>query len=185
MAKQPRSGLENLHVLVIDDHKGMREIIWTILAGLGIGNISEAADIAGAEAQMKRFSPDIIFLDWMLQSEDGLGFVRQIRALPDNQNPFVPIILMTGHAEYDRVVEARDAGVTEFLVKPLTTLAVAQRLEMVIRHPRSFVRAGEYLGPDRRRRARSIDGPDRRGTPEMLLDQDEIDAVMKGGADER
>jgi two-component system, chemotaxis family, chemotaxis protein CheY len=185
MAKQPRSGLETLDVLVIDDHKGMREIIWTVLTGLGIVKISEAADIAAAEAQMKRLQPDIIFLDWMLQGEDGLHFVRHIRALPDDRNPFVPIILVTGHAEYARVVEARDAGVTEFLVKPLTGLAVAQRLETVIHHPRSFVRAGEFTGPDRRRRARSIDGPDRRGTPQVLLDQDEIDEVMKGGSDDR
>jgi two-component system chemotaxis response regulator CheY len=185
MTKQPPTGLGKLHVLVVDDHKGMREIIWTILNGLGVGQIAQAADAATAVKLMRQTRFDAILIDWMLEGRDGLQLARYIRKLPDKQNPFVPIVLVTGYAEYERVVEARDAGVTEFLVKPLTALAVAQRLETIIHHPRSFVRAEGYVGPDRRRRARTIDGPDRRSQPKAALDQKAIDEVIKGGSDEQ
>ena len=185
MTRQAPSGLEKLHALVVDDHKGMREIMWTILSGLGVGRITEAGDTAAAVKQMRQTLFDIIFIDWMLGEQDGLRLVRYIRRLPDKMNPFVPIVLVTGHGDYERVVEARDAGVTEFLVKPLNTIAVAQHLERIIHHPRAFVRAKGYVGPDRRRRSRTIDGPERRSQPRGQLDQMAIDQVIKGDADEQ
>ena len=162
MSRQ-KTGLEALRILVIDDHKGMREIISTILTGLGVGQIDAVADLDTALKLLRSTPPDIILLDWMLDRQDGLRFVRFVRRLPDALNPFVPIIMVTGHADRAHVTEARDAGATEFLVKPLSTLAVARRLETVIHHPRPFIRARDYIGPDRRRQERPIDGPERRG----------------------
>ena len=179
MSKPVRTGLEELSVLVIDDHKGMRDIISTVLSGLGVGRIKAVSGPGAARSEMQNCPPDIILLDRMLDGQDGLRFVRYIRALPDNQNPFVPIILVTGYGEFARVVQARDAGVTEFLVKPLTTLAVAQRLEAVIHHPRPFVRCRTYIGPDRRRRECPFDGPDRRGRAAAAPDQPQIDGVTE------
>ncbi len=60
--------------------------------------------------------------------------------------------MLTGHAARARVEEARDAGVTEFVVKPVTARAVLDRINAVILRPRHFVRTSEYFGPDRRRR---------------------------------
>ena len=60
--------------------------------------------------------------------------------------------MMTGHAERAEVEAARDAGVTEFLLKPLTLRAMVDRLEAAIQRPRAFIRAPSYFGPDRRRR---------------------------------
>jgi DNA-binding response OmpR family regulator len=70
---------------------------------------------------------------------------------------------MTGHSEKSRVVEARDAGVTEFVAKPLTARSVLERLQAVIYRPRPFVRSAGYFGPDRRRRDEiAYNGPWRR-----------------------
>ena len=185
MAKQIPTGLEGLSVLVIDDHKGMRDIISTVLSGLGVGKITAVPGSNAALSEMQHCPPDIILLDRMLDGQDGLRFVRYIRALPDSQNPFVPIILVTGHGEYARVVQARDAGVTEFLVKPLTTLAVAQRLETIIHHPRPFVRCRTYIGPDRRRQERPFDGPDRRNRAAAALEQPQVERVTEEPRDDR
>ena len=73
--------------------------------------------------------------------------------------------MMTGHSERSRVVEARDAGVTEFVAKPLTAKSVLERMQAVIFHPRPFVRTATYFGPDRRRRDDpTFVGPWRRST---------------------
>jgi two-component system chemotaxis response regulator CheY len=159
MMKPPPTGLESLHVLVIDDHGTMREAMWTILTAIGIGKVTEVADPAAAEREMRRFSPDIVFLNW---GDTALSFVRAIRALPDNRNPFVPIMLVTDKTDDERAREARDAGVTEFLSAPLSQQAVAERLETILYHPRPFVRAEQYVGPDRRRQMRQPPGPERR-----------------------
>jgi len=96
---------------------------------------------------------------------DGVEFTRLVRNSPDSTNPYLPIIMMTGHSEKSRVVEARDAGVTEFVVKPITAKAILERMNAVIYKPRPFVKTDGYFGPDRRRSASKIfKGPYRRST---------------------
>jgi DNA-binding NtrC family response regulator len=61
--------------------------------------------------------------------------------------------MITGHSTLQRVSEARDAGISEFLAKPVTARGLLERLHQAVSHPRAFVKATEYFGPDRRRRA--------------------------------
>ena len=75
-----------------------------------------------------------------------------VRTSSDSPNPFMPIVMITGHSERSRVNAARDAGVNEFLVKPVTAKSLMDRINTVVNHPRSFVKGGTYFGPDRRRR---------------------------------
>ena len=70
-----------------------------------------------------------------------------MRTDPASPNRYVPIILMTGFSERRRVMQARDAGVTEFLVKPFTARDLYKRLAQVIERPRQFVRSAEFFGP--------------------------------------
>jgi DNA-binding response OmpR family regulator len=78
-------------------------------------------------------------------------------------NPFVPIIMITGHTEKYRVEAARDAGVTEFLAKPITAQNLFARIAEIVERPRAFVRCDNYFGPDRRRHAQDdYAGPWRR-----------------------
>ena len=88
---------------------------------------------------------------------------RRLRTDPDSPNPYIPVIMMTGHTDRAKVMQARDAGVTEFLVKPISSRLLCQRLQAVIDRPRPFVRAKSFFGPDRRRRS-SLDfgGEERR-----------------------
>jgi CheY-like chemotaxis protein len=156
--------LENVSFLLVDDNQYMRTLIKTILATFRCKEISEAADGADAFKMMSSgFNPDIIITNWNMPTLDGLEFVRLVRTAQDSANPFVPIIMVTGFSEHHRIVAARDAGVTEFLVKPISAKVLYSRIVNVVQKPRPFVRAKFYFGPDRRRTVSTrYRGPERR-----------------------
>ena len=86
-----------------------------------------------------------------------------IRQPGANANPYVAIIMLTGHSEKKRVTAARDAGVTEFLAKPISAKGLYQRIVNVVANPRPFIKTKTYFGPDRRRNVNaSYVGPERR-----------------------
>ena len=146
------SGLDAVRVLVVDDNQHMRAIISTMLHSFGIRVIREAKDGAEAIDILRRWPADLAICDFLMEPTDGVEFTRQVRTAPDSPNPYLPIVMLTGHSELTRVVGARDAGVTEFVVKPLTAKALVDRINAVIFRPRPFVRTKDYFGPDRRRR---------------------------------
>lgn len=150
------SPLQNIHFLIVDDNHHMVRILRTILRGFGATQITEANDAADALEVLQAHPIDIIIADFMMQPLDGLDFTRLIRKGEDIANPFVPIILLTAHTERGRVLEARDAGITEFCRKPVSAKDLFARIRAVIESPRPFVKTKKFLGPDRRRRTDSI-----------------------------
>lgn len=165
------SDLKNVQVLLVDDNRNMRAITTAILSSVGITRVSEASDGAEALDVLRKTAIDLAVVDFSMARLDGVDFTRLIRNSPDSPNRFLPIIMMTGHSERSRVYEARDAGVTEFVTKPVTAKALLSRVQAVIMNPRPFVQADNVLVPDRRR-ARSPDyaGPFRRLTDGVLDD---------------
>lgn len=156
-------GLQALRLLVIDDNPHMRAIVLSLLQGLGVRDVRQAADGVQALELLRKAPVDIALVDFDMSPMDGVAFTREVRNAPDSPDIYLTVIMMTGHAERARVEAARDAGVNEFLLKPLTLRAVVERLEAVIQRPRVFVRAPGYFGPDRRRRADpAYAGPSRR-----------------------
>jgi CheY-like chemotaxis protein len=141
----------------------MRVLLAEILKAVGVRQIYEANDGAQGLQMMKNHSIDIIMTDLSMQPLDGIDFVRLLRRSPDSPNQMCPVIMITGHSTMSRVLEARNAGVNEFLAKPLTARGVVERISQVVDHPRPFVKTADYFGPDRRRRADpSFQGPFRR-----------------------
>jgi CheY-like chemotaxis protein len=156
---------DRLKVLVVDDNPHMRKLVVTILQAFGALQIFEAADAQRAWVILRDGNPDVLILDWMMEGMSGLDLVKKIRSDPNSPNPFVPVIMLTGHTHIDHVRQARDAGVNEFLAKPVSVKAILTRLIAVIEHPRPFVRTKVYFGPCRRRRALDeYKGPERRST---------------------
>ena len=154
---------DRLRLLVVDDNVHMRKLVVTILQAFGAAQIYESADAQNAWAIARETNPDVIFVDWMLEGMNGLELVRLIRTSPVSANPFVPIVMLTGYTQLDHVLQARDAGVNEFLAKPVSVKAIFSRLLSVIEHPRPYVRTTNYFGPCRRRRVRDkYAGPERR-----------------------
>jgi len=160
---------DRLRVLVVDDNQHMRKLVVTILQAFGCTQTIEAVDGEHAWALLVDACPDVILLDWQMSGMTGLEFVKKLRTDPKSPNPFVPVIMLTGHTHIDHVRLARDAGVNEFLAKPVSVKAIMSRLMSVINHPRPFVRADTYFGPCRRRRASDeYQGPERRHPDEIV-----------------
>ena len=143
---------EQLHVLIIEDNAHMLTLLHTLVRSIGIKNIIEAPDGTHGLVAAKGHNPDFVLTDLNMQPMDGIAFTRAVRSGSDGLNPCLPIIMVTGHTEYARVVEARDAGVNEFLAKPITVGNLHSRIVQIIERPRPFVRSDNYFGPDRRRR---------------------------------
>jgi CheY-like chemotaxis protein len=158
-----------LRFLIADDNAYMRRIIRTLLHSFGCREVYEAEDGANALEITTHYAPDIIILDWVMPIFDGLEVTRMIRQ-PDSPNPYVPIIMLTGHSEKHRVTVARDAGVTEFLAKPTSAKALYERILAVVASPRPFIRTPLYFGPDRRRNVLvPYTGPERRAGSEATV----------------
>ncbi|MBL8574395.1 MAG: response regulator [Hyphomicrobiaceae bacterium] len=138
--------LSTLTFLLIDDSAYMRTILRTMLQGFGARRIVEAEDGASGLEAMDRANPDILILDWVMPILDGADMVRMIRN-PQNPYAFVPIIMVTGHTERSRIIEARKLGIHELLCKPISAKALYQRISSVIMHPREFVKGSGYFGP--------------------------------------
>ena len=107
----------------------------------------------------------------MMKPMDGISLTRRIRNDPASPNQFVPVILMTGFSEKRRVFQARDAGVTEFLVKPFNARDLYRRICQVIEKPRQFISSEDFFGPDRRRKVMAnYDGNLRRDSDSTKTD---------------
>jgi two-component system chemotaxis response regulator CheY len=156
--------LEPIRFLLIDDSQHMMNIVKTILRGFGAVNVSEACTLREGFDLLCREGADIVILDYQLKGEYGVEFVQRVRNDPQSPAPMVPIIMLTAHSAKARVVEARDAGVSEFCMKPVTAFSLINKIGAVIDNPRPFVRAEHYFGPNRRRRQDpTYAGPERRG----------------------
>ena len=164
------SALENLTVLLVDDNQNMRRIASTILASVGIRHVHAVGDGVRALEVLRETQIDLAIVDFNMFPLDGVEFTRLVRNSPDSANRYLPIIMMTGHSERTRVQDARDAGVTEFVVKPITARAVLGRIQAVIFHPRPFVKSDNYFGPCRRRTTpKDYKGPFRRAVDKSDL----------------
>ncbi|KQZ00432.1 two-component system response regulator [Pseudolabrys sp. Root1462] len=158
-----RIDFKSLRFLVVDDNAHMRRILRTLLHGFGAREVYEAEDGASGLEAFNHFVPDIVITDWAMPIFDGLELTQMIRQPGGNANPYVPIIMMTGHSEKRRVTAARDAGITEFLAKPVSAKGLYERIVSVIVNPRPFIKTKTYFGPDRRRSTVSTyTGPERR-----------------------
>ncbi len=156
-------------VLVVDDNHYMRVIVCTMLRSMGITLIREASDGIEALEIVRDWRPDVIILDLMMEQLDGIEFTKLMRRGSDSPNPYIPIIMMTGHTDRRRVLEARDAGINEFIAKPLTARALMDRMRNVVNNERGWVKSNNYVGPDRRRKSM----PDYRGPFRRVADKAE------------
>jgi len=165
--------LETLSILIVEDALPMQRLLMSLVESLGFKKPYLATDGMQGYEMFRRHNPDIVITDWQMTPGDGLDLTRLIRTHHASPNKMTPVLLITGYSSLSRVHEARDAGVTEFLVKPFTAADIAKRVTHIINHPRDFVALPEFFGPDRRRR--KIDnyaGPKRRDGEKSMTAKD-------------
>jgi YesN/AraC family two-component response regulator len=141
----------NTKVLVVDDEHYMRKVVRTLLMSIGVRTIYEASNGMSGLDVIRTMAPHVVIVDWQMPGLDGRGFVRMVRSPETFPYPDVPIIMLTAHSERSRVIEAMECGVHEFLLKPVSSKALADRLTAVLNNPRKLVRNGDYYGPEPRK----------------------------------
>ncbi|MCG8544798.1 MAG: response regulator [Alphaproteobacteria bacterium] len=153
-----------LKVLVVDDNEFMQRILTELLIALSFhrDKILKTGDGSSALKILSFQSPDLVICDLNMKPMNGKRLTQLIRSADDSANPYVPIIVCTGHSEIEHIVDARDAGATEILRKPISAASLYSRLRAIVESPRPFIKSPIYVGPDRRRRDLPFDGPDRR-----------------------
>ena len=143
--------VQSIDVLVVDDNQFMRKLIRNLLVNVGVKNVHEAGDgITGLEA-IRTLSPDIVVLDWEMPFLNGAELVRIVRSPGVFPVPDVPIVMLSGHGERWRVIEAVRLGVNEYLMKPISAKALLDRLVSILAKPRPMVQLGNYYGPEPRK----------------------------------
>jgi two-component system, chemotaxis family, chemotaxis protein CheY len=115
-------------VLLADDSGTMRTIIRRSLESLGVATIVEAADGSLAVTAFKPGEFELVLTDWNMPGKTGVEVAKSIRALDKK----IPIVMITTEAEKARVMEALQAGVSDYLVKPFTTEKLKEKLEKFV-----------------------------------------------------
>ena len=142
--------VQSLSVLIVEDNSFTRKVNRGLLAHLGIRTVHEAADaIAGLEA-IRTCAPDLVIVDWNLPMVSGAELVKMVRSPGTFPFPDVPIIMLTSHGERWRVIEAQRLGVHEFLVKPVSSQSILDRIVAIFQNPRPMVKLSNYYGPEPR-----------------------------------
>lgn len=164
--------VQSIEVLVVDDNQFMRKLIRNLLVNVGVKNVHEAGDgITGLEA-IRTLSPDIVVLDWEMPFLNGAELVRIVRSPGVFPMPDIPIIMLSGHGERWRVIEAIRLGVNEYLMKPISAKALLDRVVSIMAKPRPMVQLGTYYGPEPRKQF-----PDTAQRPLVQPDLSEADGA--------
>jgi CheY-like chemotaxis protein len=133
--------LSEARIVVADDNENMRKIIATMLKAAGIDRVVSCENGYEAICAIHRQRPHLAIVDFNMHPVDGIEFTRFVRASPLSVNPNLPILMMTGHAERGRVIRARKAGVSEFIVKPLTAKRLLGRFDRILNAETFYRRA--------------------------------------------
>ncbi len=171
-AKGVTLNLRNVSILIVEDSRFMSGLLASVLKALQVGRVLMADDGEQAQEILQtslvlakagmRFDIDIVLLDREMPRSDGSETLRWIRGHEAEQIRFLPVIMSSGYATETVVREGRDLGATEFLAKPFSVKSLCDRILSVINHPRPYVKAPGFFGPDRRRKVEPFNGDDRR-----------------------
>jgi two-component system chemotaxis response regulator CheY len=163
----PTSKYANLRVLVVDDVRAMRLVIRSLLHACGVEHIAEAADGGAALECLRAYPFDLVVCDMLMAPMGGLEMMHHLRRPRSCLKPAIPVMMVSGNMDGRSVIAAIEAGVNEFLGKPLTPAIFQKRLGFMLDNPRPIVKTQEYWGPERRRRPLDV-RQDRRGTSDVF-----------------
>jgi len=161
----PRANIHGLRVLIIDPVRFNRDIIKSSLVSAGVSFFVEAASIGQASKRLETVEGiDLIILDEDIGEETGLSFTKRIRHGETTFDPAIPVVMVSAVTSAQQVIDARNAGVHEFVSRPFDMGTLIDRVSKPFLHPRTFIRAPGYVGPDRRwERAKGAEKNRRKG----------------------
>ena len=119
-------------VLIVDDYKTMLRIIRNLLKQLEFENVDEATDGQEALAKLRAGSFGLVISDWNMQPMTGLDLLKEVRA--DARLKDTPFIMITAESKTENVVAAKQAGVSNYIVKPFNAETLREKIEKVMAH---------------------------------------------------
>jgi two-component system chemotaxis response regulator CheY len=119
-----------LKFLVVDDFSTMRRIVKNLLQELGYSDITEADDGNTALPLLKAGSFDILITDWNMPGMPGLELLKAVRA--DERLSKLPVLMLTAEAKREQIVEAAQAGVSGYVIKPFTAATLKEKLDKIL-----------------------------------------------------
>lgn len=153
--------LREIVIVLVERKYELREMMADVLKMLGAVNVFQCSSFERAMDIVLQNPVDIVITDWA-PSLDATQFIKKIRSLPGRKS-FTPIIVATAFTGLGHLRQAQDAGMTEFLARPISAKLLYSRICAIIESERKFVRVGRFFGPDRRRSKRSqFEGAERR-----------------------
>ena len=120
---------KNMKILIVDDFSTMRRIIKNLLRDLGFTNTVEADDGTTAIPVLNSGSIDFLVTDWNMPGMTGIDLLRHVRA--DEKLKHLPVLMVTAEAKREQIIEAAQAGVTGYVVKPFTAQALKEKIEKI------------------------------------------------------
>ena len=119
----------SMRVLVVDDFSTMRKIIKNILRQLGFNNIVEADDGSTAWETLNKDNIDFIVSDWNMPNMSGIDLLRKVRASEEYAD--IPFLMVTAEAQQENIIEAVQAKVSNYIVKPFTPETLGQKIDKI------------------------------------------------------
>lgn len=120
---------KNLRILIVDDFSTMRRIVKNLLNDLGYGNTAEAEDGHSALAALRSAPFDFVVTDWNMPGMTGIELLKAIRA--DAKLSKLPVLMVTAEAKREQIVEAAQAGVNGYIIKPFTAETLKDKLSKI------------------------------------------------------
>jgi two-component system chemotaxis response regulator CheY len=120
---------KNMKILIVDDFSTMRRIIKNLLRDLGFSNTVEADDGNTALPVLKKGDIDFLVTDWNMPGMTGIELLRTVRADPELST--MPILMVTAEAKREQIIEAAQAGVNGYIVKPFTAITLKEKIEKI------------------------------------------------------
>ena len=116
--------------LVVDDFSTMRRIVKNLLHELGYANVTEADDGSTALPLLKGGNFDFLITDWNMPGMPGLELLKQVRA--DARLAKLPVLMLTAEAKREQIVEAAQAGVSGYVIKPFTATTLKEKIDKIL-----------------------------------------------------
>jgi two-component system chemotaxis response regulator CheY len=121
---------KNMSILLVDDYATMLKIIRNLLRQIGFANVEEASDGAAALKKMREHRYGLVISDWNMEPMSGLELLREVRA--DERMKATPFIMVTAESKTENVIVAKQAGVSNYIVKPFNADTLKLKLSAVL-----------------------------------------------------
>jgi two-component system chemotaxis response regulator CheY len=122
----------NMNVLIVDDYKTMLRIIRNLLKQIDFENVEEASDGVEALAKLQAGHFDLIISDWNMEPMTGLQLLQHVRSDPKLKS--TPFIMVTAESKTENVIVAKQAGVSNYIVKPFNAETLRAKIQKVLGH---------------------------------------------------